>query len=210
MTLLPGVRSQMARTDRLEMRYIESGPADGIPVVMIHGNLATGRFFEHVMPGAPDEYRFIAPDMRGFGDTERVPIDGARGLRDWADDTFSLVRKLGITRPAHLVGWSTGGAAIANYAEDRAVASLTFIDPVSPYGFGGTKVDALLPRLRRLRWWHRQPRVHEAPGREGPLDRIALLAAERHEQLLLGRDAPRAQGARGAPPRRGPEVGDRS
>lgn len=141
MSLLPGVRSQMARTDRLRMRYIESGPADGIPVVMIHGNLATGRFFEHLMPGAPKEYRLIAPDMRGFGDTERVPIDGARGLRDWADDTFSLVKKLGLTRPVHLVGWSTGGAAIGNYAEDRAVASLTFIDPVAPYGFGGVKVD---------------------------------------------------------------------
>ena len=141
MNLLPGVRSQMVRTDRLQMRYIESGPADGIPVVMIHGNLATGRFYEHLMPGAPKEYRLIAPDMRGFGDTERVPIDGARGLRDWADDTFSLVKKLGITRPVHLVGWSTGGAAIGNYAEDRAVASLTFVDPVSPFGFGGVKED---------------------------------------------------------------------
>ena len=109
--------------------------------MMIHGNLATGRFFEHLMPGAPDRYRIIAPDMRGFGDTERVPIDGTRGLRDWADDTRSLVEFLGISRPVHLVGWSTGGAAIANYAEDRPVASLTFIDPVSPYGFGGVRPD---------------------------------------------------------------------
>jgi pimeloyl-ACP methyl ester carboxylesterase len=141
MNFLPGVRSQSVETDRLRMRYLESGPADGIPVVMIHGNLATGRFFEHLMPGAPERYRLIAPDMRGFGETERVPIDATRGLRDWADDTFSLVRKLQITRPVHLVGWSTGGAAIANYAEDRPVASLTFIDPVSPFGFGGTRLD---------------------------------------------------------------------
>jgi pimeloyl-ACP methyl ester carboxylesterase len=41
----------------------------------------------------------------------------------------------------HLVGWSTGGAAIAAYALDRPVASLTFIDPVSPYGYGGTHAD---------------------------------------------------------------------
>ncbi|HKV87383.1 MAG TPA: alpha/beta hydrolase [Candidatus Dormibacteraeota bacterium] len=123
------------------MRYIESGPAEGVPIVMLHGNLSTGRFFEHLMPGAPDRYRIIAPDMRGFGDTERVPIDATRGLRDWADDTFSLVQALGIQRPVHLVGWSTGGAAIANYAEDRPVASLTFVDPVSPYGFGGVRLD---------------------------------------------------------------------
>jgi pimeloyl-ACP methyl ester carboxylesterase len=141
MNLPHGVRSHNVRTDRLQMRYIESGPADGIPVVLIHGNLATCRFYEHLMPGAPEGYRLIAPDMRGFGDTESVPIDGTRGLRDWADDTFSLVKKLGITRPVHLVGWSTGGAAIANYAEDRPVASLTFIDPVSPYGYGGVRLD---------------------------------------------------------------------
>jgi pimeloyl-ACP methyl ester carboxylesterase len=123
------------------MAYLESGPADGVPVVMIHGNLATARFFEHIMSGAPPRYRFLAADMRGFGDTERKPIDATRGLRDWADDTFSLVRTLGIDKPVHLVGWSTGGAAIAAYAIDRPdqVASLTFIDPVSPYGFGGIK-----------------------------------------------------------------------
>jgi pimeloyl-ACP methyl ester carboxylesterase len=141
MNLPQGVRSNTASTDRLRMRYIESGPADGIPVVLVHGNLSTGRFYEHLMPGAPEGYRLIAPDMRGFGDTERVPVDATRGLRDWADDTHSLVKALGITRPVHLVGWSTGGAAIANYAEDRPVASLTFVDPVSPYGFGGVHVD---------------------------------------------------------------------
>jgi pimeloyl-ACP methyl ester carboxylesterase len=125
------------------MQYIESGPSDGVPVVMIHGNLSTGRFFEHLMPAAPDHYRIIAPDMRGFGDTEPIPIDATRGLRDWADDTNSLVEALGISRPVHLVGWSTGGAAIVNYAEDRPVASLTFIDPVSPYGFGGVRADGI-------------------------------------------------------------------
>ena len=34
--------------------------------------------------------------MRGFGDTERVPIDATRGLRDWADDTAALLDALGI------------------------------------------------------------------------------------------------------------------
>ena len=141
MTLLPGVQSKTIATDRLRMHYLEAGPADGIPVVMIHGNLSTARFYEHLLPGAPARYRFIAPDMRGFGDTEPLPIDATRGLRDWADDTFALMRALGIERPVHLVGWSTGGAAIAAYAMDRPVASLTFIDPVSPYGFGATQPD---------------------------------------------------------------------
>jgi pimeloyl-ACP methyl ester carboxylesterase len=139
--LPPGVASRTAHTDRLAVHYLESGPEDGIPVVLVHGNLSTGRFFEHLMPGAPRDYRLIAPDMRGFGDTDPVPIDATRGLRDWADDTHALVRALGLPEPLHLAGWSTGGAAIAAYALDRPVASLTFIDPVSPYGYGGTHAD---------------------------------------------------------------------
>lgn len=133
--------SGFAATDRLRIHYLESGPAIGTPVLMIHGNLATARFFEHVMDAAPDGLRFIAADMRGFGDTESRPIDATRGLRDWADDAHSLMDALGVTEPVHLVGWSTGGAAVANYASDRPdmVRTLTLIDPVSPYGFGGTK-----------------------------------------------------------------------
>jgi pimeloyl-ACP methyl ester carboxylesterase len=143
MNFLPGVTSHTQKTDRLTMHYLAYGPEDGIPVVLIHGNLATGRFYEHLMPKAPAGYRFIMPDMRGFGDTERIPIDATRGLRDWTDDARSLVQALGIATPIHLVGWSTGGAAIAAYAMDHPaeVASLTFIDPVSPYGFGGTFPD---------------------------------------------------------------------
>ena len=141
MDLLSGVRAGTVSTDRLETFVYESGPEDGIPVVMIHGNLSTGRFYEHLWPKAPGRYRFIAPDMRSFGRSEPKPIDATRGLKDWADDTFALVQTLGIDRPVHLVGWSTGGSAIAAYAADREVASLTMIDPVSPFGFGGCHRD---------------------------------------------------------------------
>lgn len=143
MNLPPGITSHTIQTPRLRLHYLEAGPANGTPVIMIHGNLATSRFYEHLIPSAPAGYRFILPDMRGFGNTEPAPIDATRGLRDWADDTYALVQALGITTPVHLVGWSTGGAAIAAYAIDRPnqVASLTFIDPVSPYGFGGIHAD---------------------------------------------------------------------
>ena len=133
--------SETIQTSRLRMHYVASGPEDGVPVVLVHGNLSTGRFFEHLFADAPQRYRLIAPDMRGFGDSEPLPIDATRGLADWADDTQALIEALGISRPVHLVGWSTGGAAIAAFALDREVASLTFIDPVSPYGYGGSHAD---------------------------------------------------------------------
>src|SRR5690349_3253388 len=135
------MRSFRVETDRLGMQVYESGPEDGVPVVLIHGNLSTGRFYEHLFADAPERYRLIAPDMRGFGGTEPKPIDATRGLRDWADDTAALLDALGIGAPPHLAGWSTGGAAITAFALERPVASLTLIDPVGPYGYGATKLD---------------------------------------------------------------------
>ena len=142
-SLPDGIRAVDVVTDRLRMHCLDAGPADGTPVVLVHGNLSTGLFFDELMATAPAELRLVAPDMRGFGRTERKAIDATRGLRDWADDTAALVHALGIDRPVHLVGWSTGGGAIMRYALDRpdAVASLTLFDPVSPYGFGATSGD---------------------------------------------------------------------
>ena len=141
MQLLPGVRARTVDTDRLRVHLYEAGPENGVPVVLVHGNLSTGRFYEHVMSGAPDRYRLLAPDLRGFGRTEDAPLDATRGLGDWADDVHALLRALGVERPPHLAGWSTGGAAVAAYAQARPVASLTLIDPVSPYGYGGVRDD---------------------------------------------------------------------
>jgi len=82
MKFLPGVSSHNVDTARLRMHYLSAGPDDGEPIVMIHGNLATSRFFEHIMTAAPDRYRIIAPDMRNFGDTQSIPLDATRGLLD--------------------------------------------------------------------------------------------------------------------------------
>ncbi|WP_181780648.1 alpha/beta fold hydrolase [Pseudonocardia pini] len=139
MTLLPGVRSATVDTDRLRMHYLEAG--SGPTLVLLHGNLSTGRFYEHLMPALAERYRVLAPDMRGFGDTEPKALDATRGLGDWADDLHALLRALDLTDPPHLVGWSTAGAAIATYAKEHPVASLTFLDPVSPYGYGGVFAD---------------------------------------------------------------------
>ena len=51
-------------------------------------------------PELPPRYRVIAPDMRGFGDSEPAPLDATRGLADWADDTAALLRALDVDRAA--------------------------------------------------------------------------------------------------------------
>lgn len=146
MTSLPaGVESRTVDTDRLETSLLESGDDNGTPIVFLHGNVSSSRFFAELLEDLPDSYRAIAPDLRGFGTAERRGIDATRGLRDFVDDVRALVGTLELERPA-LVGWSTGGGVALQYAIDdpEEVASLTLINPVSPYGFGGTRRDGTL------------------------------------------------------------------
>jgi pimeloyl-ACP methyl ester carboxylesterase len=137
---LPGVSCKTIPTERIKTHVLFSGPDDGIPLVFIHGNFSAATYFEETMLAMPEQFRCIAPDLRGYGDTEDLPIDATRGARDWSDDLKALSDVLG-DKPGHLVSWSNGTAAAIQFQLDHPglVLSQTFIDPISPYGFGGTK-----------------------------------------------------------------------
>lgn len=137
---LPGITSQLVETSRLTIHTLQSGPADGQPVLFVHGNASSATFWEEQMLKLPPAYRGIAPDLRGFGDTEDLPVDATRGCGDWVDDLLSLVTTLKLER-YHVVGHSLGGAVVLSLiaAASEAILSVTLVCPGSPYGFGGSK-----------------------------------------------------------------------
>lgn len=136
---LAGVGSSLVATARLRTCVRHDGRAGGDPVLLLHGNVSSSVFWEETLRALPQDFRGLAPDLRGFGDTEPLPVDASRGLRDFADDMHALVCALELDR-VHLVGWSMGGGVAMQYAIDHPerVAGLTLVNPVSPYGFGGT------------------------------------------------------------------------
>ena len=95
-------------TPRLRTHCLVWGPEAGVPVLLVHGNITTGRFWKAVADRFPDGFRLVAPDLRSFGRTEPKPVDARRGLRDWSDDLRALVETLGWadTGRLHLAGWS--------------------------------------------------------------------------------------------------------
>jgi pimeloyl-ACP methyl ester carboxylesterase len=141
--LSDGISSRVVSTSRLTTYLLESGPEEGAPVLFVHGNVASSRFFEETLAALPPHYRGLAPDLRGFGRSEPKPVDATRGMRDLSDDLYSLTKTLGYAkdRKVHLVGWSLGGGVVMQYAIDHPeeIASLTLICPIPPYGMGGTK-----------------------------------------------------------------------
>ncbi|QYC44976.1 Arylesterase [Nonomuraea coxensis DSM 45129] len=128
-------------TPRLTQNVLTvEGRDGGEPVLFVHGNVSSAAFWRDTMAALPDRYRPLAVDLRGFGDTDPAPVDATRGLRDYSDDVLELVETLGLA-PVHLVGWSMGGGVVLQALRDRpaAVRSVTLVNPVSPYGFGGTE-----------------------------------------------------------------------
>lgn len=137
---LSGVESKMIDTGRINVHILETGPADGTPILFIHGNVSSATFWEETMLALPEGYRGIAPDLRGYGETEALPVDATQGLGDMAEDVRALVETLGLGRH-HIVGHSMGGGVVMKVAiaYPADLLSITLVDTMSPYGYGGSK-----------------------------------------------------------------------
>lgn len=137
---LPGITSKMIDTPRIKTHVLFSGDEKSIPVIFLHGNASSSTYWEEIMLKLPAGFRGIAPDLRGYGDTEDKLIDATRGAGDWVDDILALMDALKIEK-AHFAGHSMGGTIVFNLvatAPER-VLSGTVVNPGSPYGFGGSK-----------------------------------------------------------------------
>lgn len=132
--------TQMITTSRLAVHVRQTGAPYGIPVLFIHGNASSSVYWAEMMEQLPAGMRGVAPDLRGYGLTEDLPIDATRGLMDWVDDLDALLQAMGI-KQHHIVGHSLGGAFIFSWIAKHSdsVLSATLVNPGSPYGFGGTK-----------------------------------------------------------------------
>jgi pimeloyl-ACP methyl ester carboxylesterase len=133
--MLDGITATRVTTPRLTAQVLTVDGREGEPVVFVHGNVSSSLFWQRQMLDLPPGYRPLAVDLRGFGGTDTLPVDATRGLSDFTDDVVSL--DLG---PAHYVGWSMGGGVVMQLLRDHPelVRTLTLVNPVSPYGFGGT------------------------------------------------------------------------
>jgi non-heme chloroperoxidase len=98
--------------DKVSLFYKDWGPADGRPIVLIHGWPLSGDTFDDVaVELAKDGYRSIIPDRRGFGRSDQ-PWDGY-DYDTFASDIEAVLDDAGIEGTIAVAGFSMGGGEVA-------------------------------------------------------------------------------------------------
>lgn len=105
---------QTTVVDGLRVHYERAGT--GPPVVLLHGWPQTSYCWRHVLPRLAERHTVIAPDLRGYGLTDK-PV-GGYDKRTMAADVSGLVRELGFDRVA-VVGHDRGARVAHRWALDR-------------------------------------------------------------------------------------------
>lgn len=118
----------------LHLHVTEAGPADGTPVLLLHGFPEWWYGWRRVIPAlARTGYRVIVPDQRGYAGSDRPRHAAAYALPNLVADMVAVIDQLGSGR-VHLVGHDWGGAvawALATAHPDR-VRTLTVVNCPHP------------------------------------------------------------------------------
>jgi esterase len=102
---------------RFHYRDWPSKQAGAPDLVLLHGFTGHARSWDAFAEAMTDNYRVLALDQRGHGETAWASAD-AYGVADMADDLEAFVRALGLSRFT-LLGLSMGGMVAIEYAGRR-------------------------------------------------------------------------------------------
>ncbi|MGA9082290.1 MAG: alpha/beta hydrolase [Pseudolabrys sp.] len=140
----------------LNVSYAEAGPADGPPVILLHGWPYDICSFVDVAPSlASVGYRVIVPYLRGYGATRFLSNDTVRNGQPSAiaSDTIALMDALKIEK-AILAGFDWGARTVNIVSAlwpERCQATVS----VSGYLIGSQEAGKMpLPPKAELEWWY--------------------------------------------------------
>lgn len=133
----------------LRVRIVEAGPADGQPLVMLHGWGASVYTFRHAFSMLPPVgVRAIGVDLHGYGLSDRPRHRGAYSLASYIADLDSLLDELGLSRAAFLAQSMGGGLTLRfALAHPSRVAGLALVNPSGLVAIPGVAAMRLVPRV---------------------------------------------------------------
>jgi pimeloyl-ACP methyl ester carboxylesterase len=140
----------------LSIGYAEAGPADGRPVILLHGWPYDIHTYVDVAPLlASAGYRVIVPYLRGYGTTRFLSTETARNGQQSviAVDVIALMDALEIETA--IVAGCDWGARTANIIAALWPERCKALVSVSGYLIGSREANKLpLPPKAELQWWY--------------------------------------------------------
>lgn len=120
--------------------YAETGA--GETVLLLHSSANSSAQWRSLTESLQATYRFLAPDLYGYGETDAWPGQGPLGLAEEAALADAVLADS--HGPIHLVGHSYGGAVALRFALQHAerLRSLTLIEPVAFHLLRSATADA--------------------------------------------------------------------
>ena len=115
--------------------YEEYG--SGEPLMLLHGNTVSGRFFAPIVPLFAGKYHVIIPDFLGCGRSDRTDKWPADLWYEWSCQTVALCCTLGLSN-VKLTGSSGGALAAVNAALEHP----ELVDCVVADSFEGMEADS--------------------------------------------------------------------
>ena len=109
-----GYTDRYVVNDGRRVHYLDWGSEDKTPFIMLHGIARSAHSYDHIAPHFQRDYRVIAMDLRGHGDSDWHPA-AAYLVEDYVKDLERLVEQLNL-RGIVLTGSSTGGRVAQVYA----------------------------------------------------------------------------------------------
>lgn len=101
----------------LKFHYLDEGPKDAAPVLMLHGNPSWSYYYRKLVSALRDEHRCIVPDHIGMGLSDKPGEDIYEFTLDRrVDDLASLLDELAVTKDVTLVLHDWGGMIGMTYA----------------------------------------------------------------------------------------------
>ena len=141
------------------------GDAQAPLILLLHGWADTGASFQLLADHMHRDWQLLAPDWRGFGDSDRAP--GGYWFPDYLADLDTLLDQLSPHEPVRIAGHSMGGNVAWLYAGTRP-ERLSHVASLDAFGLPDGAPDSAPDRYRQ---WLDELRGHD------PFSEYASMAA---------------------------------
>ncbi len=170
-------RSQ--KVGKVEVFYRETGPADGSVILLLHGFPTASHLFRDLIPELASQYRVIASDLPGFGNTAAPPRGAFTCSFDGLAEVMAgLVDALGLARYARYIfdHGAPAGIRLAMRSPERVAAIVTRTATLTSRASATPAASHTIPTP----WWRRR---HDRRRRHAECDEA--VRGPRHHPITM-------------------------